>query len=99
MHFIIPTSRYADQILPELYRYDIKGYEKILQELNNQVSANEKAKVFPGILIALGDGYLAEQEMVEQMILLNRKYGFSGECTFYYEGLKKLQPYYKAKAK
>jgi uncharacterized lipoprotein YddW (UPF0748 family) len=87
---------YADEILPQLYRYDIKAYEKILQELKEQLIPNHRSKVFPGILIALGDGYLVTQETLNQMIQLNRKYGFNGECTFYFEGLKKLKPYYNS---
>lgn len=85
---------YADEILPQLYRYDIKAYEKILKELDEQVTPAQKGKVFPGLLIGLGDGYQVKQEMLEGMIELNRKYGFGGECTFYYEGLKKLTPFY-----
>jgi uncharacterized lipoprotein YddW (UPF0748 family) len=86
---------YADEIIPQLYRYDIKAYEKILQELKEQALPQHQHKVFPGILLALGDGYLIKQEMLDQKIALNRKYGFKGECTFYFEGLKKLKPYYK----
>ena len=85
---------YADEILPQLYRYDIKAYEKILKELDEQVTPEQKSKVFPGLLIGLGDGYQVKQELLQQMIELNRKYGFMGECTFYYEGLKKLAPFY-----
>jgi uncharacterized lipoprotein YddW (UPF0748 family) len=89
---------YADEILPQLYRYDIAAYERILKELDAQLTTAQKSKVFPGMLMALGDGYQATQEIIQQMILLNRKYGFSGECTFYYEGLKKLSPYYHQSA-
>ena len=88
---------YADEILPQLYRYDIAGYEKILIELAGQLTPEQKKKVFPGLLTSLGDGYLIKQDMLEQMITLNRKYGFGGECTFYYEGLKKLKPFYPKK--
>jgi uncharacterized lipoprotein YddW (UPF0748 family) len=90
---------YADEILPQLYRYDIKAYEKIVKELDQQVTPAQKTKVFPGLLIGLGDGYVVKQEMLEEMIQLNRKYGFNGECTFYYEGLKKLKPYTVEKRK
>jgi uncharacterized lipoprotein YddW (UPF0748 family) len=90
---------YADQILPQLYRYDIAAYEKILKELDEQVPSSMKKKVFPGILTALGDGYLVKQEMLNEMIRLNRKYGFEGECTFYYEGMKKLEPFYEKSTK
>jgi uncharacterized lipoprotein YddW (UPF0748 family) len=85
---------YANDVLPQLYRYDIKAYEKVLKELNEQVTPAQKNKIFPGILTSLGDGYLVNQHMLEQMVALNRKYGFGGECTFYFEGLKKLKSFY-----
>jgi uncharacterized lipoprotein YddW (UPF0748 family) len=85
---------YADEILPQLYRYNIEAYEKILKELATQVKPAQRSRVFPGLLTSLGDGYLVSQEMLEAMIRLNRQYGFNGECTFYYEGLKKLKPFY-----
>lgn len=90
---------YADEILPQLYRYELAAYEKILKELNAQVTPAQKLKVFPGLLIGLGDGYLVKQQMLEEMIRLNRKNGFNGECTFYYEGLKSLKPYAVEKRK
>ncbi|HEU4471955.1 MAG TPA: family 10 glycosylhydrolase [Flavisolibacter sp.] len=86
---------YADEILPQCYRYDLKAYEKTIVDLDKQVTPEQKSKVFPGVLIGLGDGYQIKQELLEQMIQINRQYGFKGECTFYYEGMKKLTPFYK----
>ncbi|HVF96358.1 MAG TPA: family 10 glycosylhydrolase, partial [Flavisolibacter sp.] len=85
---------YADEILPQCYRYNIQAYETIVKELHAQVTTSQKRKVFPGILTSLGDGYLVKQKMLEEMIQINRRYGFKGECTFYFEGLNKLQPFY-----
>jgi uncharacterized lipoprotein YddW (UPF0748 family) len=85
---------YADFIMPQLYRYNMEAYEKILKELDRQVTAEQKQKIFPGILTALGDGYQVREEMLQQMIQLNRKYGFNGECLFYFECLKKLKSVY-----
>lgn len=82
---------YADNVLPQLYRYDIKAYEKILKALSEQVPAPLKHKVFPGILTSLGDGYRVNEEMLKEMIRLNRQYGFDGECFFYYETLRSLK--------
>ncbi len=90
---------YADEVLPQLYRYDINAYEKVVKELAEQVAPAQRNKVFPGILTSLGDGYLVKQDMLEEMIRLNRRYGFNGECTFYYEGLKKLKPFYSTGTK
>lgn len=80
---------YADFVLPQLYRYKIEAYEKILLELNATIPSNLKHKVFPGILTSLGDGYQSSKELTKQMIQLNRKYGFNGEVFFYYETLNR----------
>ena len=88
---------YADYILPQLYRYDILAYEKILKELNSQVTIAQKPKIFPGLLSSLGDGYRVKEDMLLQMIKLNRKYGFNGECLFYFETLRTNTNYYKTK--
>ncbi len=85
---------YADEVLPQVYRYDIVAYEKTLKELSSQLTKEQKKKVFPGILTSLANGFLVTQQMLEQMVTLNGKYGFNGESTFYYEGMKKLKPYY-----
>jgi uncharacterized lipoprotein YddW (UPF0748 family) len=82
---------YADMIFPQLYRYDIKAYERILKELDAIVPAAYKNKVFPGILTSLGDGYRVKTEMLQQMMELNRKYGFMGEVWFYYESFRDIQ--------
>ncbi|TDH28539.1 hypothetical protein EXU57_00220 [Segetibacter sp. 3557_3] len=88
---------YADEILPQVYRYDIAAYEKTLKELSDQLTTKQKQNIFPGILTSLADGFLVKQDMLEQMVALNRKYGFGGESTFYYEGMKKLKPFYRPK--
>jgi uncharacterized lipoprotein YddW (UPF0748 family) len=85
---------YADMIFPQLYRYNIAAYEKILRELDQQLSTHQKQVVFPGILTALADGYQISDEMLQQIIRLNRQYGFNGECHFYFESLKKNKRIY-----
>jgi uncharacterized lipoprotein YddW (UPF0748 family) len=82
---------YADYIIPQLYRYKIDAYEKILKDLSDGLSPQYKQKIFPGILTSLGDGYQSTRELTDQMIQLNRKYGFTGEVFFYYETLNRLQ--------
>ena len=47
-----------------------------------------------GILKSLGDGYQVKRKMLEEMIDYNRKNGYTGECTFYFEILKRLGKYY-----
>lgn len=82
---------YADFIIPQLYRYKIADYENILKQLNALVPATLKHKVFPGILTSLGDGYQSSRELTNQMIQLNRKYGFKGEVFFYFETLHRMK--------
>ena len=88
---------YADYLLPQLYRYDIAAYEKILKELSTQVTSKQKNKIFPGLLTSLGDGYRVKEDMLLQMIKLNRQYGFKGECLFYFETLRTNTNFYKSK--
>lgn len=81
---------YADYIFPQLYRYNIEAYKKIVDELNGQVSELQKSRVVPGILTALGDGYLVKKELLRQMIAYNNKNGYQGVCSFYFESLRKI---------
>lgn len=82
---------YADCIIPQLYRYKIDAYEKILKALNDSLPTAYKQKIFPGILTSLGDGdYQSSRELTDQMLQLNRQYGFKGEVFFYYETLNRL---------
>jgi uncharacterized lipoprotein YddW (UPF0748 family) len=82
---------YADYIIPQLYRYNLPAYEKILKELKTQVPTQYLNRVFPGILTSLGDGYQSTRELTDSMIQLNRKYGFNGEVFFYFETLNRLK--------
>jgi hypothetical protein len=74
-----------------LYRYQLAAYEKIISELSDQIPSAFKSKVFPGVLSALGDGYQAPEQLLTDMIKLNRKYGFDGEVLFYYETLNRIK--------
>jgi uncharacterized lipoprotein YddW (UPF0748 family) len=85
------SGGYADYVIPQLYRYKIEDYEKILKELNAQVPKKYKQKVYPGILSSLGDGYLSTPQLNAQTVALNRKYGFNGEVFFYFETLKRMK--------
>ena len=81
---------YADYIFPQMYRYNIKAYEQLLVDLDKQVPAHLKSKVYPGILTSLGAGYQSNRALTDQMINLNRKYGYQGEVFFYFETLHRL---------
>lgn len=89
------SGGYADFILPQLYRYKISDYEQVLKALKTQYPAAYQSRVYPGILTSLGDGYEVKPAMLQEMIQLNRKYGFEGECTFYFETLRRSGTYYR----
>ena len=82
---------YADFIIPQLYRYNLNSYEQLLKQLKLQINPTQQYKVFPGVLTALGDGYLINQNMFNEIIKLNRNYSFNGECLFYFECLKYIK--------
>lgn len=87
---------YADLIIPQLYRYSADAYSKVLKQLEEQVPASLRKKIFPGILTSLGDGYQATDTLIGDMIRMNRAAGFEGEVFFYYETLNRLKgPLYK----
>ncbi|MFM7672466.1 MAG: glycoside hydrolase family 10 protein [Bacteroidota bacterium] len=81
---------YADYVFPQLYRYNAEAYEQLLKDLNAQLSADQKRKVFPGVLTSLGDGYQANRTLLNRFISLNRTYGYNGEVFFYYETLNRI---------
>ena len=66
------------------------------KQLQQQISPAKRGRVFPGMLTSLGDGYQASDTLMQQFILLNRRYGFEGEVFFYYETLNRTSiPLYK----
>lgn len=92
---------YVDMIIPQLYRYELPDYKKILDDIvNGQIAKKDLKKFYPGILIKVGT-YNASPEFLRKMIEENRKKGIEGEVFFFYEGLKKypelLKELYKKK--
>ena len=81
---------YADWVIPQIYRYNLPAYEKILKQLKEQVPDSLQYKIVPGILTSLGDGYQADKDLLQRMIQLNRENGFTGEVFFYFETLNRL---------
>ncbi len=79
---------WGDLFLPQIYRRDIEAYRNTLQMTSNQFEPELRSKIFPGVLIALADGYDLPSEQVREMVEINRKLGFEGEVFFYFDGLK-----------
>jgi uncharacterized lipoprotein YddW (UPF0748 family) len=84
---------YVEYVFPQVYRYDLEKYTKSLNEMLKQ-SASYKDIVVPGVLIALGNGFLIKEDLLQQMIEANRKAGLKGEMFFYFDGVKKLKKFF-----
>jgi uncharacterized lipoprotein YddW (UPF0748 family) len=88
-------TKNVDLICPQLYRYNIKDYEKLLVDIvENQIDKEDLKKFYPGILLRVGS-YYASPELIKNKIELNRRYGINGEVFFFYEGLKKYPDLFK----
>ncbi|MCS7053172.1 MAG: family 10 glycosylhydrolase [Ignavibacterium sp.] len=86
---------YVDLICPQVYRYNIKDYQKALKEIvKDQISKQDLTKLYPGVLLKVGNYYPSE-EYLDQMIQENRRYGINGEVFFFYEGIKKFQNFFR----
>ena len=82
---------YADEIIPQNYRYDIARYISTLESLSADslgLTKEQHARITPGILMNVGK-YLVPQDYLEAAITSNRRLGYDGEVFFFYEGLVK----------
>jgi hypothetical protein len=62
--------------------------------LRKQLTKQQLAICYPGVLQSLGNGYLANDTLLKQIIDENRKQGFTGEVFFYFDGIKKKQDWF-----
>jgi uncharacterized lipoprotein YddW (UPF0748 family) len=84
---------YVDAVFPQVYRYNMEYYNNALREMVQQ-SKDYFNKVSPGVLIALGNGYLVDKKILAEMVKANRKAGLKGEIFFYYDGVKRLKDFF-----
>jgi uncharacterized lipoprotein YddW (UPF0748 family) len=77
----------VDNIIPQLYRYELSAYINTLIESISQVRVENPAIHFPGVLIKSGS-YVITPELVREKIRAHRNRGIKGECFFFYEGLR-----------
>lgn len=88
---------YVELVNPQLYRYNINAYQKLLDDIyNGQIDKKDLHRFYPGILVKLGKYYPSE-EFLLQMIEANRKAGLKGEIFFFYEALKRYPGLFKKK--
>lgn len=85
-------STWIDAILPQCYRYDISGYNAVVQQ-QKAAHRNPAVPLYPGVLLRSGT-YTASASMLSQMIQTNRNNGFKGESFFFYEGIKDVSSWF-----
>lgn len=76
----------ADEVIPQLYRYNITDYVK---ELNLSLPhyPNAPKGYYAGVLMKVGS-YLISADFLAKTIEANRARGVQGEVYFFYEGLR-----------
>ena len=80
-------NAWVDEIIPQVYRYDLEAYEKALTTiLEKQISPEQKSILFPGVLLKVGD-YVAPDSLLEAIIQTHRNQNIEGEVFFFYEGI------------
>lgn len=88
-------SKSVELICPQLYRYNIEDYEKLLNDIvQHQIDKNDLKRFYPGILLKVGN-YYAPAELIRKKVELNRKHSINGEVFFFYEGLKKYPKFFR----
>jgi len=88
-------NKYVDLIIPQLYRYNITEYKKLLNKITGgQIDRKDLKMFYPGILLKIGL-YNADPKFLKKMVAENRKKGVNGEVFFFYEGIKKYPEVFK----
>lgn len=77
----------VDNIIPQLYRYDISSYQSALSQSISQIRNLKPEIYFAGVLIKSGS-WVITPPLISQIINLNRTNSVNGESTFFYEGLR-----------
>jgi uncharacterized lipoprotein YddW (UPF0748 family) len=76
---------YADFVVPQFYRYKLEDYTKIIDQLDDQLTPQERSKIYAGVLTALGGGYRINDSLLVDMVNYHRSRGIEGEVFFYFE--------------
>jgi uncharacterized lipoprotein YddW (UPF0748 family) len=87
---------YVDNLCPQVYRYDVKAYEKALKEnVLEYLPKGYLKKLSPGILLKVDD-YVAADDYLRSAVQINRKNGVKGEVFFFYEGISLRSDFFKS---
>jgi uncharacterized lipoprotein YddW (UPF0748 family) len=77
----------VDELLPQLYRRDLAGYQRVLDETLAHVPPGQRDRVFPGMLLALGPDVIPSADLLRQWLEANRRAGIAGEVHFHSIGV------------
>lgn len=87
---------WVDQIIPQVYRYDLDAYTQALTSNLDYMPDSLKHLFVPGILLKVGD-YSPSRRFLKRMIKTNRQLGLEGEVFFFYEGMKDHEVFFSKK--
>ncbi len=76
-----------DNVIPQLYQYDISNFNYALNTNWNNVGQYIPDNYSPGILAKIGS-YVVDTTFLQQMLTATRNKGAKGECFFFYEALR-----------
>lgn len=85
---------FCDNVIPQIYRYDIEKYTATLKAQVEFLPADAKDKFFAGVLLQVNEKN-PTPEFLDAMIDANRAAGVNGEVFFFYEGLTKFPEYFE----
>ena len=87
----------VDLVVPQVYRYDIEAYQHEMNKIyTEQVSPDNHFRIYPGVLLQVGD-YNPTEEFLSEMMKWNRSKNTSGEVFFFYEGIHAFEDYFRTK--
>ena len=72
---------WVDEIIPQVYRYDIKAYTSTLDTNLEFMPKTKRTKLIPGVLLKVGD-YSPTKRFLKKMIKANRSRGLNSEGLF-----------------
>lgn len=81
---------YADEIIPQIYRYELDQYKQTVDALGMEflgTNPDQQRKIFAGMLVKVGK-YRISGDYLIAAIKYHRAKGFNGEVFFFYEGLR-----------
>lgn len=84
---------WVDKIIPQVYRYNIKGHTSTLDTNLEFMPLEKRTELVPGVLLKVKD-YSPSKRFLKQMIKANRKRGLQSEVFFFYEGLKEHEKFF-----